>query len=384
MPKANSGARLRLNDRGIYEIHWTDAGRSRRSSTRTCDLKSAQKVLAAFLTLDGQERRAAEQGPRLVMDALGDPDAPDGEDYWHEHVLPKVVDKVRIRYNYTYLLKHFGVMAIEAITPTDVRAYVRDRKAGRLGRPSVNHTISRELATLNAALNHDVKEKRLQHNDKPFIELPGKSPPRDRWLTYPEAERLLAAAVERVALVEKNKERPTRIYRFIMLALETASRKTALLELRRKQVDLARGLIYLNPTGRQQTNKRRPPVAISSRLRPVLEETLLTIPDDPDTFILDHDGDIRTSFGNAVVRAGLGHFDAKGEVVSDVTPHTLRHTKATWMAQAGVDFWKIAGLLGDTVATVEKNYAHHHPDYQRDAVEVGPGAPRLRVVGGNG
>lgn len=55
------------------------------------------------------------------------------------------------------------------------------------------------------------------------------------------------------------------------------------------------------------------------------------------------------------------------------------------MAQAGVDLWEIAGVLGDTLATVEKTYAHHHPDYLRRAINAGPAvAQPLRVVGGNG
>jgi integrase len=374
MPKPNCGPRLEPNERGIYEIRWTENGRSKRRSTRTSDIAFAQKVLGAFLTLEEQQQRiVAAEAPLLVMDVLGDPDADDGEDYWHEHVLPNCVDKERPKYDLAKLHKHFGAMAVKDIAPADVRAYAKARRTGKLGRPSVNHTISRELATLNAAIVHAVKERRLAPGDKPFIELQGTSPPRDRWLDHGEAERLIAAAAERVD-PHAPKERPTRVLRFTMLALETASRKTALLELKRKQVDLAHGLIYLNPHGRQQTNKRRPPVPISSKLRPILEQTLNDLPDDPEAYVLDHPGCIRTAFENCVERAGLSR---------DVTPHVLRHTKATWMAQARRDMWEIAGLLGDSIATVTKTYAHHHPDYLRDAVEARP-TPQLRVVGGKG
>lgn len=164
----------------------------------------------------------------------------------------------------------------------------------------------------------------------------------------------LATSLSEVRQASAPKDLTPRIYRFVMLALETASRKTALLELKRSQVDLQHGIIYLNPTGRQQTKKRRPQVKISSRLRPILEKTLLHIPDKPDAYLLDHPGCIRTAFENAVVRAGLGHRDDKGNCISDVTPHVLRHTKATWMAQSRVSMWEIASVLGDSVATVEK------------------------------
>jgi len=53
-----------------------------------------------------------------------------------------------------------------------------------------------------------------------------------------------------------------------------------------------------------------------------------------------------------------------------VTRHTLRHTRATWMAQKGVPLWEAAGFLGMTVKTLEKVYAHHSPDFQETAANI--------------
>src|SRR6516225_411590 len=64
-------------------------------------------------------------------------------------------------------------------------------------------------------------------------------------------------------------------------------------------------------------------------------------------------------FEAAVRAAGIG---------TDVTPHILRHTCATWLMQAGVDLWDAAGFLGMTVQQLEHGYGHHHPDYQQEAV----------------
>ena len=70
-----------------------------------------------------------------------------------------------------------------------------------------------------------------------------------------------------------------------------------------------------------------------------------------------------------MVRAGL----------QGVTRHTLRHTWATWAAQHRVSMWDIAGVLGDTVETVTRNYAHHSPDDLRAAVNFRkPPAPAKR------
>jgi len=70
---------------------------------------------------------------------------------------------------------------------------------------------------------------------------------------------------------------------------------------------------------------------------------------------------IRTGFRSAVSKAGLS---------GKVTPHTLRHTAATWLMQAGVDLWEAAGFLGMSVQILERVYGHHHPAHLRNAARA--------------
>jgi hypothetical protein len=53
-----------------------------------------------------------------------------------------------------------------------------------------------------------------------------------------------------------------------------------------------------------------------------------------------------------------------------VTPHTLRHTAATWLMQASVDKWEAAGFLGMSVEMIDRVYGHHHPDHLRRAAHA--------------
>lgn len=393
MPRPNRGIQLERNKFGIIEMRWSENGRSKRSSTGSRDMAEAEKIRANFVLLEERERRSVADAPMMVGDAIGDPEIP-GKDYWTEHVNPNVVDKETAKYARTKLLAHFGHLAVRDITPDDVKDYVdrrskkpraewtdRARMLGPLGRPSVNHTISRELSVLNAAIQHQVRERRLDAKEAPFIKLPGTSQPRERWLTEAEADRLLVAADKRHKYARADREHLPRVYLFIALALNTASRKTALLQMKWDQIDFVNNRIYLNPTGRAQTKKRRPTVPISKELRPLLERAWReagghTDPDGTkETHVLKGGGSIRTAFTKAVKRAGLGE---------DVTPHVLRHTWGTWAAQAGKSMFEIAGVMGDTIKTVEKNYAHHHPDYLQDTVnDIRPsarGKPELRVV----
>jgi Phage integrase family len=54
---------------------------------------------------------------------------------------------------------------------------------------------------------------------------------------------------------------------------------------------------------------------------------------------------------------------ARDANLSDVTPHVLRHTAATWQMQLGTDPWQAAEYLGMSLKTLLENYGHHHPDY---------------------
>jgi hypothetical protein len=50
-----------------------------------------------------------------------------------------------------------------------------------------------------------------------------------------------------------------------------------------------------------------------------------------------------------------------------VTPHTLRHTAATWLMQRGVPIWEAAGFLGMSPEVLQDTYGHHHPDHLHGA-----------------
>ncbi len=60
----------------------------------------------------------------------------------------------------------------------------------------------------------------------------------------------------------------------------------------------------------------------------------------------------------------------KATGISDATPHTLRHTCGTWLAQRGVPMWEIAGYLGMTVETASWVYLHHSPEHLRAAADA--------------
>ena len=81
---------------------------------------------------------------------------------------------------------------------------------------------------------------------------------------------------------------------------------------------------------------------------------------------------VKTGFRSAVRLAGL---------TGRVTPHTLRHTAATWLMQRGVPIWEAAGFLGMSPEVLQETYGHHHPDFlQGAATAIGQKGRYVSVV----
>lgn len=244
--------------------------------------------------------------------------------------------KSRIDSLWKNLEPHFGYKLGKAISKQDCRDYSAHRK--RLGKsPS---TVKTELEALRACLRWHYGK------DAPIIVAPAPSKPRDRYLTKEERDRLL-----------EHIETP-HVRLFVILALTTGARMGALLDLTWDRVNLERGLIDLNPAGRDITNKRRTVVPINSRARMALEEAQKGAMTD---HVIEYAGkpvaSVKRAVSAAARRAGV-----------PCSPHVFRHTAAVWMAEADVPMEKIAQYLGHTSTRVTfATYARFSPRFMADA-----------------
>lgn len=370
MPRPNRGAYLKfLRHRGVFYIQWSEGGRIKQRSTGTADSGTAEAALAEFI----QERaRGVRTGPRdpsefSIDEAL--------DLYGTEHA-PNAADPERIGYAIAALVPFWGSRMVGDVTRETCRAYGRHRgmKPG---------TIRRELATLRAAINYAKEEGRLTY--APTVHLPQKPEGRDRWLRREEAAALLNAA--------RNGHESTRGYLplFILIGLYTGARKGAILGLRWPQVDFVAGRINFNEPGRERTSKGRAHLPIPKRLL-----TFLRLARRRGTdlgYVIHRHGErvasIKRGFNAACIDAGLAEpvmvagvadgenvmvpkLDAEGAVIvkQSISPHVLRHTCGTWLAQRGVPLDKIGAWLGHTDGRTTQLYAHHHPDFMAEALHA--------------
>lgn len=312
----------RKHETGVFYIHWTEDRRSKRRSTGERDLRGAQAVFDEFCALIESSTTARDltcaELYGLKYDISGD----------RPHAAWRALGPV------------FGAKRPRDVTPEVEAAYVRSRGVA----PS---TVRFELACLRASWNHAVRKRLLRPEDLPVMEpLPKASPPRDRWLSDDEIDRLFAAL---------DKADP-RTGLFLWLGLHTAARRNAILELTWRQVDFRVGVIHYLRPGAAQSRKRRASVPISAALRPVLERAHLAA---QGPYVV----------GPMKINEALARLGARAKVPG-LTPHVLRHTAATIMARNGVSLWVIAQILGNTVDQVERVYAKWSPGRHADAVNA--------------
>ncbi|VAV90727.1 hypothetical protein MNBD_ALPHA02-135 [hydrothermal vent metagenome] len=182
----------------------------------------------------------------------------------------------------------------------------------------------------------------------PFIEKLPEPEPKDLWLERRDIEAILQACeTPHVAL-------------FIHIALNTAGRKQAILELTWDRIDHNIGIIDLNDPNRMRTKKRRAIIPIAEEFADILRRARKKTVSD---YVIEFRGKNVRDVKKAFMRTCQKAVNAQRELalkepnqqerqelilsatrLSKTTPHTLRHTVASWMAQKGVDMTIISKI----------------------------------------
>lgn len=335
---------LAQRNHGVWYAFQYDAGTHRtvRESLETKDSKEAQLRFARLLIDGFRHTRLVGDAGITVRQAL--------DFYLNEHGR-NVAAKDRQRIAAERLKAYFKDTPLLDVDIPMSRAYVAARLSGALGAKGKSpSTARRELNVLVAAANHCARWKRIGPKASPPTAMPEVELPAEvasnkmKWLSKEQVARIFAAA-------------DGRLLAFCKIAYYTAARRHSIERLLKAQVDLAHGVIHLDPAGALATSKRRPPVPLYAEIRPEVERLMM----GTDKYLFGNIPDFYRSFARLCRKLGFeGH------------PHMLRHSRATHMLMDGEDPYKVARLLGDNLATVLKTYAHATTKYleTKSTIEV--------------
>lgn len=318
---------------------------------------------------------AAAEFTRIVADASRPVD-PDVRTIWEAYRAEKEGRRIALNMKWSAkpVLAYFGDRKPDEITGKLCGGYVAKRRQDLRGSPEQQErwrkagkpvgswtgvkdgTIRTEMNQLRAALLWAEANKMIAK--APAIEMPSAPSPRERHLTRHEFGRLLDAS-----------ETPhLRLY--LLLAISTAGRNAALLELTWDRIDFERGLVFLGERNMLRPRKGRATVPMTNALRAALANAHAHRRTDR---VIEWAGEpvrsVRTSLSKAAKRAGI----------PGVTPHVFRHSAAVWMAEAGHRMTEIAAFLGHSDDQItQRVYARFSPSHLRgaaSALEIG--GPRL-------
>ena len=371
MPRRSKGPRLwlrsarrnksgKITRRAIWII--LDAGKHIATGCVESEAQRAEQFLAAYI--------ARKYHPDRCERDLHTIDIADVLSIYLDDCADRHTNQKRFRARMARLNDFWGGMTLADVTGSSCRRYAKHR--GNAG------GARRDLEDLRAAINHHSKEG--LHRGLVRVVLPTRGLPRDRWLTRAEVACILWACwrtreIQTVGRgcksgkIETSRYPLRHIARFVLMAIYTGTRAGAVMTAAFQRgpgksfVDLERGVFYRLAEGKRATNKRQPPVPIPQRLLAHMRRWARL-------------GKLKEHFvewnGRPVqsIKVGFKRAISLSGIPGKVTPHTLRHTAATWLMQAGVPMWEAAGFLGISPALLEQTYGHHHPLHMRGAAEA--------------
>lgn len=321
-------------------VHYDATGKRHRNTLGTDNKVAAQKAVDR---LNADAERAPGQTVKTLWDA-----------YREEKKGRRIAESMLTTWK--ALEATFANREAESIGDETCQEYIKMRRqpTEKVGKTRAfpggrsDGTIWTELNHLRIVMGWAVKRNRISR--LPYIPMPPKPAPMDRWLSREEVGRL------------KNSATAEHIRLFIVLAIATGGRKEALLSLKWDQVDFVRGIIHLDDQKAVHKRKGRASVPMNNTVRAALHEARKAALGD---YVIEWNGErvksVKRSLAKTSEKAGI----------TGVTAHVFRHSAARWQAEAGIPMSEIAAYLGHSDDRVtQRVYAKYSPTALRRAADV--------------
>ena len=324
----------------VISLGYTEDGKQNRLTKRV----EAVNHLAAMV----KEKALMREVGKAVADTMTV--AAIAEKYipWIEmQLLPKTVEEKK-RMLYGQILPFFGRMFPDYIT-TDIIDLFKRKRLAETKRGRIHRQINLEIGCLYTMVNWAAEKERGWCND-PL--------PRCKRLSYRRPVPDALSREEAMRIIDAM----TLHHRALFYCLYNAGlRKSEATSLKWKDVHFNHGMIRVA----EGKGKKTRIVPMSAILKESLLVLKIIAPADADLVFPSRQGggeltDIRWPIRRAVKALGIKR---------RVTPHTLRHSFASHLVDAGTDLKSIADLLGHESITTTQIYTHPAMKTKQAAIE---------------
>lgn len=260
----------------------------------------------------------------------------------------------------THVAPFFDSYPLDQIKPSTVKAWL-----AKMAKEDVGHGSQvRAFNLLRSSLRMAVQDEVLMSNPADKVDSPKPLKKAVEWFTPQEVDAIVAHSTARDATM-------------IRLMSWTGLRWGECAGLRVRDVDWERGLITvqqaITQSGRIKAYPKNDPsrrdIPCPPHVLTLLEmaaegrgrtELLFT---NPATGTPINAANWRKVWYASIFKANAAHkkAPARNPSVPDYSPHSLRHTAASWLVQAGVPLSEIQRLLGHSSPVMTNRYAHLAP-----------------------
>jgi integrase/recombinase XerC len=242
-----------------------------------------------------------------------------------------------------------GGIEIEKIDRMAIRRYL-----SFLHRRNRKSSIARKLSTLRSFFKYLMREQLAVSNPAKSVSTPKVEKPLPTTLTVDEVFRLIKspeASVKKSPSVSA-KNRRLRDVAILELLYSSGLRVGELVGLNLNQLDLDLGIVKVMGKGRKE---RIVPVGTKAveALKAYLKERDILKGEEP-LFINQRGGRLTTRSVGRLIKK----YAKNSGIFRKVSPHSLRHTFATHLLDAGADIREIQEMLGHSSLSTTQRYIH--------------------------
>lgn len=377
--RAFGSVKRRTDKPGVYAVfHW----QGRRFERSAPDAKTAEQNLAAAHALLAQripldtvlsEVFGDSNGVRMTFRDAVEPFM----SYRATRKKASTLDGDHKRFNVILKAPWAGKL-LRDVRTVDVQRWA-DTRCSEDGASGA--TVNRDLALTSALFKWAIRCEHADSNPLKRVErFSEKGRAREVYLTAEECRALVDVAAPAL--------RPV-----LLCALSTGMRRGELLSLAWGDVDFARRELVVRAENEKAGRGRvvRMTEDLYHELTTLRASTRVLALDGTSHVFASEDGApltdkaLRSMFDSAVRRCDAIPLSKRGSI----TFHTLRHTAASLMVQAGASLYEVAEVLGHSTLATTRRYAHLGPEAGRSPIErlgkalsFGSDASIPRVAGG--
>jgi integrase len=263
----------------------------------------------------------------------------------HSEALHTFWTNYSYKQTFRFLKKYFGDVSLTEITAKDISKYIEHR----INTASV-YQARKDLIGISAASNWAITQGYLLENpckDVKKVKVPQKLP-----LFYTQAD-----LAKLLAVIDNDD-----IQDIVTFAVNTGMRQMELIKLQWNQINLKDKIVILDNQHHITKGKRVRTIPLNANALQVLQGR-----DKNSCKVFLYNGE---PMSQDFLSHKFAEYVSKAEINQKLNFHSLRHTFASWLVQAGVSIYEVSKLLGHADIKTTQIYAHLRSDDLRRSVEL--------------